>query len=389
MTAAERALTVELCTDDTAFAALAKEWAGLHASCPSATPFQSHAWLHSWWLSYGTPDGLRLFLVRRGGELVGAAPLMRVGRALPRLVPIGGAISDFRDVLLAEGATEEGGRALADALARAARTALIDFRDVRPGSAVEQVYRHWRGPRCRLRDSTCLELPALPMTDLVKRLPTARAQRIRNKVNRLGRLGVEWRVVGHDETEGAVRRLIDLHRQQWEGKKVTPEHVRPQFVEHLVRSVVPMARSGQAAVTEFSFEGSVVAVDLHLMSGGLTGEYLYGFHPRLRDSKLDVATMLLRASSELATREQASAGAVTGTGAVTGAVTGAEGRVLSMLRGDEPYKYRWCPETVHNERFLMAGPLAVPLMTAAVCHSTARHTAKKVLRKDPATRQHG
>ena len=62
----------------------------------------------------------------------------------------------------------------------------------------------------------------------------------------------------------------------------------------------------------------------------------FGFHPRLRDSKLDVATMLLRASSELA--------------------SGSEGRVLSMLRGDEPYKYRWCPETVHNERLLMAGP---------------------------------
>jgi hypothetical protein len=60
-----------------------------------------------------------------------------------------------------------------------------------------------------------------------------------------------------------------------------------------------------------------------------------------------------------------------------------------MLRGDEPYKYRWCPETVHNERFLMAGPLTAPLMTAAACHSTARHTAKKVLRKDPATQQHG
>ncbi|MFI6564643.1 GNAT family N-acetyltransferase [Streptomyces sp. NPDC050534] len=369
MTAAGRALSVELCTDEAEFAALAEEWGRLHASCPSATPFQTHAWLHSWWLSYGTPGGLRLFLVRRDGRLVGAAPLTIEWRPVPRLVPIGGAISDFRDVLLDEADAEEGGQALADALAGAARTALVDFRDVRPGSAVEQVYRHWRGPRCRLRDSTCLELPALPMSDLIKRLPTTRAQRIRNKVNRLGRLGVEWRVVGHDETENAVRRLIELHRLQWEGKKVTPEHTRPRFMEHLTRSVVPMARSGQAAVTEFLLEGSVVAVDLHLLSGGLTGEYLYGFHPRLRDSKLDVATMLLRASSELA--------------------CGGEGRVLSLLRGDEPYKYRWCPETVHNERLLMAGPLAAPLLAASVSHATARRAAKKVLRRKPELQAHG
>ncbi|MFR0352695.1 GNAT family N-acetyltransferase [Streptomyces sediminimaris] len=369
MSAAGRGLSVDLCTDEAAFAALAGEWEGLHASCPSATPFQTHAWLHSWWLSYGTPEGLRLFLVRRGDRLVGAAPLMSVRRPVPRLVPIGGAISDFRDVLLDGTAAEEGGRALAGALAAAARTSLVDFRDVRPGSAVEQVYRHWRGPRCRLRDSTCLELPALPMAELIKRLPTARAQRIRNKVNRLGRLGVEWRVVGHDETETSVRRLIELHRLQWEGKKVTPEHTRPRFVEHLARSVVPMARSGQAAVTEFLLEGTVVAVNLHLRSGGLTGEYLYGFHPRLRDSKVDVATMLLRAASEVA-------------------ATG-EGGVLSLLRGDEPYKYRWCPRTVHNERLLMAGPLTAPLLAASVSHATARRTAKKVLRGRAGDRAHG
>lgn len=369
MTPSGRVLSVELRTDERAFGELAEEWDRLYRACPSATPFQSHAWLHSWWLSYGTPRGLRLFLVRRGGELVGAAPLMRVRRPLPKLVPIGGAISDFCDVLLDEGAAEEGSLALAEALAGAARTALIDFRDVRPGSAIEQVYRHWHGPRSRLSDSTCLELPAAPMTELVKRLPAARAQRVRNKVNRLGRLGVEWRVVSHDETETAVRRLLELHRLQWQGKKMTAEHTRPRFVEHLVRSVVPMARSGQAVVLEFLLEGAVVAVDLHLLSGGLTGKYMYGFHPRLRETKLDVATMLLRASSELA--------------------TSSEGRVLSLLRGDEPYKYRWCPETVVNQRFLLAGRGTAPLLAATACHAAARRGARMVLRRSAASQDHG
>jgi hypothetical protein len=192
---------------------------------------------------------------------------------------------------------------------------------------------------------------------------------VRNKLNRLGRLGVEWRVVGHEETEGAVRRLLELHRLQWEGKKVTPEHVRPRFLEHLVRSVVPMARAGQAAVTEFLLEGTVVAVNLHLLSAGLAGEYLYGFHPRLRDSKVDVATMLLRASSELA--------------------SDGGHRVLSLLRGDEPYKYRWSPQTVHNERFLLAHPLTAPLLAAALSHAAARRTAKRVLRRNAGPRHGG
>ncbi|MFF4804084.1 GNAT family N-acetyltransferase [Streptomyces sp. NPDC001351] len=359
MTASGHGLSVEVCTDERTFGALAEEWGRLQGSCPSATAFQSHAWLYSWWLSYGTPDGLRLFLVRRGNELVAAAPLMRVRRPLPKLVPIGGTLSDFCDVLVDEAAAEHGSLALADALADAAHTALIDFREVRPGSAVEQVYRHWRGPRRLLRDSTCLELPALPMSELVKRLPSARAQGVvRNKMNRLARLGVEWHVVDHDETEAALRRLLELHRLQWQGKKITPEHARPRFLEHLIRSVVPMARSGQAAVTEFLFEGAVVAVNLTLLSGRLAGIYLYGFHPQLRERKVDVATMLVRASSELASQS--------------------ESRVLSLLRGDEPYKYRWCPETVSNQRFLLAARRTVPLLAATLCDAAARRGAKKL-----------
>src|SRR5262249_5440760 len=78
--AAARALSVEVGTDERGFAELAGEWRRLYGACRSVTPFQSHAWLHSWWLSYGTEDGLRLVLVRRHGELVAAAPLMRVHR---------------------------------------------------------------------------------------------------------------------------------------------------------------------------------------------------------------------------------------------------------------------------------------------------------------------
>lgn len=57
MTASARELTVEVCTDEHTFAGLAEPWGRLHRACPSATAFQSHAWLHSWWLSYGTPGG--------------------------------------------------------------------------------------------------------------------------------------------------------------------------------------------------------------------------------------------------------------------------------------------------------------------------------------------
>ncbi|MEU2302504.1 GNAT family N-acetyltransferase [Streptomyces antibioticus] len=351
-------LVTELVTTERDFAALAPAWGRLYGRCATATPFQHHAWLHSWWQSYGRPGRLRLLLVREGGELLAAAPLTAVHRPVPALVPLGGAISDYADVLVDDGHAERAVTALTEGLTAAARTALIDFREVRPGGAVERVYDRWTGPRRRVDDSLCLELPALPMAELVGRLPSAKAQRVRAKQRKLAALGVERRTVPPGEVDGALRRLLELHRLQWQGRGVTGEHLRPRFHEHLVRSVGPMARSGDAVVTEFRLDGEVVAVDLTLLSRRLAGGYLYGAHPRLRERKADVAVMLLDACAEH-TRDGGRA-------------------ALSLLRGDEPYKHHWRPEPVVNQRLLLARRRTAPLLSAALCDVAARRGGKEV-----------
>ncbi|WP_443056208.1 GNAT family N-acetyltransferase [Streptomyces sp. IBSBF 3136] len=362
-------LVTELVTDEDAFAALGPAWARLYRRCGTATPFLSHAWLHSWWRSYGRPGRLRLLLVRRGrgGELVAAAPLMLVRRPLPALVPLGGPVSDYGDVLLDDGDDGSAARALTEALWRAARTALIDFREVRPGGAAERVHALWRGPRRALDDSLCLELPAVPMDELVARLPSGKAQRVRAKLRRLTALGVERRVAGPGEVAAALHRLLELHRSQWRGRGVTAEHLRPRFREHLVRAVGPMVSAGDAVVTEFRLGGDVVAVDLTLLSPGLAGGYLYGADPRLRERKVDVAVMLLDACS----------------GQASAAVRGAAGGrgVLSLLRGDEPYKHHWRPEPVVSRRLVLARRRTAPLLAALLGGAAVRRRGAEVLRR--------
>ncbi|GAB2743298.1 GNAT family N-acetyltransferase [Streptomyces bullii] len=364
--AREGTLRVELCTDDREFAALAPAWERLYRSCDAATPFQSHAWLHSWWTSYGTPGRLRLLLVRDSdtpgeqGELRAAAPLMLVVRPVPRLVPLGGAISDFGDVLLDDGHAGPAAAALSDALSAAAGTALIDFREVRPGSAVERVYEQWRGPRLRVRDSLCLDLPAVPMEQLVARLPGAKARRARANLRKLTALGVTRRTAPPDEVGAALRRLLALHRLQWQDRGVTPEHLRERFAAHLVRGVGSLVRSGDAVVTEFLLDGEVVAVDLTLLAPRLAACYLYGVHPLLRERKADIAVMLLDACAQHT-------------------VTGGCG-ALSLLRGDEPYKRRWRPEPVVNQRLLLARRRTVPLLSAVACEVAARNRGRELVR---------
>ncbi|MFF9405731.1 GNAT family N-acetyltransferase [Streptomyces anandii] len=361
------AYSTELVTGEGAFAALGPDWVRLYGRCGAATPFQSHAWLHSWWQSYGRPGRLRLLLVREGDDLVAAAPLMLRRAPVPSLVPLGGAVSDYADVLIDDRRADAAAALLAGSLSRAARTALIDFREVRPGGAVERVFDLWRGPRRRVPDSVCLELPAVPMDELVARLPSAKAQRVRAKLRKLRALGVERHAVGPHEVDAALRRLLELHRLQWQGRKVTSEHLRTRFREHLVRSAGPMVRSGEAVVTEFRLDGEVVAVDLTLTSPRLAGGYLYGAHPVLRERKADVAVILLDACADHVGSGLPDTSRAPGT--------------LSLLRGDEPYKHHWRPRPVVNQRLLLARRRTVPLLAAVACDVAARRRGKDVLHR--------
>ncbi|MGW5851344.1 GNAT family N-acetyltransferase [Streptomyces sp. NPDC055254] len=355
------ALSVTLCRDPRQFAALEESWNRLFRGCPTATPFQSHAWLHSWWLSYGKDGRLRLVLVRRGGELVGAAALMLVHRPLPLLVPLGGGITDYFDVLVDAQYADRVVPALARGLHRAARGAVVDLREVRPGAAAEGLVTYWPGVASTLTDSTCMELPALPFDELVKRMPSSGAQRVRAKLRKSDAAGIEEHEVTEQEVPRAVRTLLRLHEKQWRGRGVTPEHLRPRFAEHLTRATRRMVRTGEGRLTEFRLDGNVVAANVTLLSAGLSGGYLYGADPDLRTRKVDVATLLLRYEAGRAL---------------------AEGRpVVSFLRGSEPYKNHWRPETVVNRRFLLATTALAPLLRLHESQVAGRERAVDALRE--------
>src|SRR5918999_86631 len=69
-------LEVAVLEDAREFAALEEEWNDLYRNSPLATPFQSWAWLYSWWEYYEEGYELRLITVRDEDLLVGLMPLM-------------------------------------------------------------------------------------------------------------------------------------------------------------------------------------------------------------------------------------------------------------------------------------------------------------------------
>jgi CelD/BcsL family acetyltransferase involved in cellulose biosynthesis len=353
-----RALSV--CRDPQEFGELAKEWEHLRGRSRRATAFQSHAWLHSWWLSYGRPGRLRIVLVRKGGELIAAAPMMLTYRPLPTLVALGGGITDFCDVLLDDDCPEAA-PALARALHHAARGAVIDLREVRPGAAAQRVYDAWPGSRQRLQDSVCLELPGVSMSSLLDRLPLPSAKRTRQKLRKIDKMGIKEHAVPPSEAAAAVRTMLRLHELQWEGRGVTPEHLLPRFRAHLERSVQELAGSGDALLTEFRLGEETVASDITFTSPDMVCGYLYGAHPRLRKQRVDITTMLLRHDASYAD---------------------SSGRgTLSLLRGTESYKLRWQPKRVANQRLVLARRQLAPALGLHTAQIAGRAFAAEMVRQ--------
>ncbi|CAM3726468.1 GNAT family N-acetyltransferase [Streptomyces albus] len=342
------------------FAALADDWEGLRRRNRSATPFQSHAWLSSWWREYGRRGRLRIVVVRENGRLVGAAPLMLVHRPLPALVTLGGSISDYQDVLL-DDSCPRAAEALARALHAAARGAVLDLREVRPGGAAERLYAAWPGARRCLSDSTCLELPGIPIEEMLGRLAPASAKRTRRKLRRIDELGIVAHRVTGEQVADSVRTMLELHERQWRGRGVTAEHLRPRFGTHLVRAAERLVADGDATVTEYRIGARVAACDVAFTSPDLVCGYLYGADPELRAQRVDIATMLLRHDAQYASS--------TGRG------------TLSLLRGTEPYKLRWHPATVVNRRYLLARRELRPLLELHAARVAARRAAAGLLRE--------
>ena len=89
-------------------------WKGLLGSAVTNTPFHTCQWQRTWWAQLQDEREKLLLEVRRGGEVVGIAPLMRLGQDITL---IGSShICDYMDIIVAQGQEPAVAAALLDYL---------------------------------------------------------------------------------------------------------------------------------------------------------------------------------------------------------------------------------------------------------------------------------
>lgn len=359
----------EIVTEGRDFAALEEEWDGLHSSSSAATPFQSWAWLYSWWENYGegrhpgTGFDLRLITVREAGSgrLVGVLPLMAERRRpLPdRLLFVGTGITDHLDILAGEGfetvVAKAGARALRGLLGeRPGSVAVADLQQVGPSAAAWELYRTWAGPRLTVWQDGC---PAVEIEDgwegLLKSLGQKHRGNVRRALRRAASDGAGWEIAGPEEAGDAAGRLVALHRREWEGREIGPEHLTERFEAHLRAAAERMSERGLGAVSELRRGDEVVASHLVALGKGRVEGYLGG----ASTDALHRYSMDCLYIHDLANTAEARGL-----------------RTLSLGRGEESYKMRWGPGVADNERLILGRSRLSfwPYAAHALAYSRAR-----------------
>ncbi len=317
------------------FADLEEEWEELYLNSPLATPFQSWAWLYSWWESYGEDYQLRLITVRDEDDLlVGIVPLMLERRwGLRRLLFVGTGLTDYHDVLARRGWEELVAEAGRRALRKMGGWDVADLQQLRPGAAAWGIFEHWDGPGARIWQGTCIDLATKPWEELLASVSSKLRNTVRRTLRRAEADGVRPELADAKEAKQAARRLVALHRESWRGRAIAQEHLSRRFEAHLEAAASRMTASGVGVISEFWRDGEVIVSHFMLFGKGFTDGYIVGTSQEaLR--RYQVFSLIIENALNIARNR------------------GSE--CMGLGRGEERYKVRWSSRVVPNWRLVLS-----------------------------------
>jgi CelD/BcsL family acetyltransferase involved in cellulose biosynthesis len=353
--------TISIVEDARAFATLEQEWNDLYHDSLLVTPFQSWAWLYSWWEAYGKRYELQLITVRNGeGHLIGILPLM-LGRSrgFRRLLFVGTGASDYLDVLARKGWEAEVAEAGARAMGQIGAWQVADLHQLRPASAAWDIFERWTGPKVRVYQDSCPMIDAKPWDELLMSFKRKMRYDVRRALRRAHKDGVHCEQATAENAEQAVLRWIALHQEGWRGRTIDPTHLTREFEFHLEAAARRMIASGLGGVYEFRRDGEVIASHLLVFGSDFVGEYLWGATQEALE-RYQVSSLNIHNGIHVALERNCAC--------------------LDLLRGEEPYKLRWASKVVASHRAIL-GRRRVP-WTPYAAYYVLRSRAKRYANSD-------
>ena len=358
---------IAILKDAQEFALLEEEWEDLYHNSPRATPFQSWAWLYSWWEFYGEDYELRLITVRDDeGLLIGLAPLMLKRRlGFRRLLFVGTGPTDYLDVLAREGWETQVLEALARTLRQMGSWQVVDLHQLRPDAAAWGICRHWDGPQLGVWQDSFPVVDVRPWDELLQSLSSNLRSTVRRTLRKFEADGGRCELASVDDAEVAAKRLMSISREQWHERwlETGPEHWTSRFESLIVAAARRMTARELGGISEFWRDGEVIISNFWVSGRDFIGTYMLGASrealQRYQWSSLYIWDALNIARSK-------------------------NRGYLDLLRGEEPYKLRWNSSISPSHRLILGRSLS--FWTPYAGYHALRFKAKRYVRSESAPR---
>ena len=328
--------------------ALKPEWNALLARSASDGPFLTWEWLATWWRHLRGKARLSVRCVRRGGELVGVAPLAVFPADPTRPTPwpalgflgTGLAGSDYLDILAREDAEDEVLDALAEVLSRERRPVDLGQLRRRPclaaGLAARLRHRGWRVRQTRSSVCPIADLHGLDWDGYLARLGREHRYAVRRASRALtSRFAVDFETVGSEaDRRAAMTILARLHEMRWRGERSVTAFRTPALVAFHDEASRRFLERGALRLYVLRVNDRPVAALYGFVHKGRFHFYQSGYDPGFASWSVGLAAMA--GSIRAAIQEGA--------------------RVYDFLHGAERYKFHWAGRLRRLRRIEMYPP---------------------------------
>jgi CelD/BcsL family acetyltransferase involved in cellulose biosynthesis len=332
-------LGVSVLEDTQEFAVLEEEWEELYRHCATATPFQSWAWLYSWWQHYGEGHELRIVAVRSGELLVGILPFMIQRQfGFKRLLFIGTGVTDYLDLLAREGWEREVAEAGVRVLRGLGPWQVVDLQELSPEAVAWGLFSGWDGPRVQRWQVNNPVIDAKPWDEVLMTVTKNTRKVARRTMRRADEDGIRYELVKAEDVEAGARRLVALHREAWQGKEINPNDLTETYESFMAAAARRMTARRLGGIGEFHRNGEVIMSHILVFGRNFIGAHTLGVTQKAME-RYQVSTIELWRLLNTALERNYD--------------------YVDWLRGEEPYKVRWSSRMIPNHRLIL-GKRLVP-----------------------------
>lgn len=329
-------MNIRLITTETEFRQIKDQWKRL-----TNEPLRSWEWNFNWWKYLGQDYDLRVVIATEGDQVVGIAPFVvesRQGESCLRFIGSGRTCTDYAQLIVADGFTEEFCKAIVGEVIKPdgllSSVSLIELEGVSADVNSIELPEHFAGDFWNysrdLESTWVVELPE-DWNEFVKQ----RCKSLRRKIKKsLKRYETGEAVCLNTEDgldfESAFEKLVELHQQRFTARGEPGCFADRRFYDFLKNAAMELHKEDLVHIVQCRYQDEVVATHLYLMTEN--GMQMYQTGIQINQMKLEPGHLILSHVVKNAIDRKF--------------------KTLDFLRGNERYKRNWGgkPTTLYTVR---------------------------------------